>query len=80
MVPALLIEHRPAEAADRLRIGHWEGDLITGRGGLSAIGTMACRRSRYIKLIHLPGGRTAEELVDAIHATLAEVPEGPGSP
>ena len=56
-------------------MGDWEGDLITGRGGLSAIGTLVCRRSRYIKLIHLPGRRTAEDLILGIRDTLAELPE-----
>ena len=49
-------------------------DLITGAGGLSAIGTLVCRRSRYIKLIHLPGRRTAEELVTGLRATFADLP------
>lgn len=73
--PGLLIDHRPIAAAERSRIGDWEGDLITGRGGLSAIGTLVCRHSRYIKLIHLPGRRTAEELLSGLRTTLAELPE-----
>jgi len=60
---------------ERGRLGDWEGDLITGRGGLSAIGTLVCRRSRYIKLIHLRGCRTAEDLIFGMHETLAELPE-----
>ena len=75
IAPALLIDRQPPEAATRSRVGDWEGDLITGRGGLSAIGTMVCRRSRYIKLIHLPGRRTAEDLILGIHECLAELPE-----
>lgn len=75
IAPALLIDHRPAVVNQRSRVGDWEGDLITGRGGLSAIGTLVCRRSRYIKLIHLPGRRTADDLVLGIHQTLAELPE-----
>lgn len=75
IAPALLIDHRPAEAAERSRVGDWEGDLITGRGGLSAIGTLVCRRSRYIKLIHLPGRRTAEDLITGLHETLVDLPE-----
>jgi len=74
LTPALLIDHRPSVAEHRSRVGDWEGDLITGRGGLSAIGTLVCRRSRYIKLIHLPGRRTAEDLVVGIHNTLADLP------
>jgi IS30 family transposase len=75
IAPALLIDHRPAEAAERSGVGDWEGDLITGRGGLSAIGTLVCRRSRYIKLIHLPGRRTAEDLITGLHETLVDLPE-----
>jgi transposase, IS30 family len=75
VAPALLIDHRPAIADERGRVGDWEGDLITGAGGLSAIGTLACRRSRYVKLIHLPGRRTAEDLVIGIRQTLTDMPE-----
>jgi transposase, IS30 family len=75
IAPALLIDHRPAVVDERGRVGDWEGDLITGRAGLSAIGTLVCRRSRYIKLIHLPGRRTAEDLILGIHQTFAEMPE-----
>lgn len=75
IVPAMLIDHRPAAAEERSRVGDWEGDLITGRGGLSAIGTLVCRRSRYLKLIHLPGRRTAEDLVAGLHQTLIDLPE-----
>jgi IS30 family transposase len=75
IAPALLIDHRPPEATNRSRVGDWEGDLITGRGGLSAIGTLVCRRSRYIKLIHLPGRRAAEDLILGIHESLADMPE-----
>jgi IS30 family transposase len=75
VAPALLIDHRPPEAAARMGVGDWEGGLITGRGGLSAIGTLVHRRSRYVKLIDLPGGRIAEEFIVAIYATIAEIPE-----
>ena len=36
---------------------------------------MVCRRSRYIKLIHLPGRRTAEDLITGLNETLTELPE-----
>lgn len=74
IAPGTLIDERPDIVEDRVRVGDWEGDLITGRGGLSAIGTLVCRRSRYIKLVHLPGRRTAEELIVGMRETLADMP------
>jgi IS30 family transposase len=55
----ILISDRPPEVADRAVPGHWEGALIIGKGGRSAIGTLVERSSRYVVLLHLPHGRTA---------------------
>jgi IS30 family transposase len=71
----LLIDQRPAVVEERQRIGDWEGDLIIGAGGRSAIGTMVDRTSRYLRLIHLPDARTAEALRDALIETLVEMPD-----
>src|SRR6267378_4584905 len=70
----IMISDRPAEAADRAVPGHWEGDLIVGQSGRSAIGTLVERRSRYVVLVHLPNGRTAEHMRLALTRQLAKLP------
>jgi IS30 family transposase len=73
--PMISIADRPAEAADRAIPGHWEGDLILGAAGRSAIGTVVERASRYLLLVHLPGDRTAEAVRDGLIQSLGELPE-----
>jgi IS30 family transposase len=75
LLDMVLIAERPAEAADRAVPGHWEGDLLLGRGGRSAIGSVVERRSRYVLLLHLPEGRTAEHVRRALAARMATLPE-----
>jgi len=70
----VMISDRPAEASDRAIPGHWEGDLIMGKGGRSAIGTLVERSSRYVMLLHLPHGRTAEAVRLALTRQLARMP------
>jgi IS30 family transposase len=70
----VLISERPAEAADRAVPGHWEGDLIIGKGGRSAIGTLVERKSRYVVLLHLPKGRTAEDVRVALTRKVSKIP------
>ena len=75
VVPAeLLISQRPAEADDRAVPGHWEGDLIMGARNLSAIGTLVERSTRFVMLLHLPGSHRAEDVRDAMTATIPTLP------
>jgi IS30 family transposase len=70
----ILISDRPPEAADRAVPGHWEGDLLIGKGARSAIGTLVERSSRYVILLHLPHGRTAEDVRAALTRQISKLP------
>jgi transposase, IS30 family len=72
--PMLMISERPAEIEDRAVPGHWEGDLILGVNNQSAIATLVERHTRYVLLAHLQGGHAAEQVRDALVATMATLP------
>jgi transposase, IS30 family len=69
----LTIHDRPFPPEDRSEPGHWEGDLIIGKDQGSAIGTLVERRTRLVRLLHLPN-RDGEALHDALKARMTDLP------
>lgn len=66
---------RPAEVEDRAVPGHWEGDLIFGALNRSAVGTLVERSSRYVVLLHLPHGKTALHVEEAMRRAIVGLPK-----
>jgi IS30 family transposase len=71
MVP---ISKRPPEVADRAVPGHWEGDLLVGKGGRSFIATLVERQTRYVMLARLGTDRSTEHVTAALKERIAELP------
>nr|WP_322723644.1 IS30 family transposase [Streptomyces spongiae] len=74
--PGTPVSQRPAKVDGRLVAGHGEGDLIVGQGSRSVMGTLCDRTTRYVKLLHLLDGRTAEHVCDALMHTFAGLSAG----
>lgn len=70
MVP---IAQRPPEVDERRVPGHWEGDLLVGAGGRSAIVTLVERRTRYVLLAALED-QTTLHVTDVLAERIAQLP------
>ena len=74
-IPAMvMISERPAEVEDRAIPGHWEGDLVVGKGAKSAVATLVERSTRYVVLARIADQR-AETVRDALIERVATLPQ-----
>jgi transposase, IS30 family len=71
-----MIDQRPATVEDRQQPGHWEGDLIMGKGNRSAIATLVERRARFLMLVHVPEAHTKEAIRDGLSRAMLQLPVG----
>jgi IS30 family transposase len=68
------ISERPQEVQDRQIPGHWEGDLVKGKGNKSAVGTLVERTSRYVILVQLDNA-TSPVVTGGFVREMTPVPE-----
>ena len=71
----VVISDRPAEIEDRAVPGHWEGDLIVGAQGKSAIVTLVERQTRYVMLGRIGRDKTSAQVCAAITEQIQHLPE-----
>jgi IS30 family transposase len=68
------ISQRPPEVEDRAVPGHWEGDLLVGKGNRSFIGTLVERQTRYVLLSYLGHDASTETVTRTIAEQIVRLP------
>jgi len=67
------IEFRPASVETRMELGHWEADLIVGKGNTGFLVTIVERRSLYT-LVGKSDSKKAEDIAAVIIRLFLEMP------
>jgi IS30 family transposase len=76
IIPNMVSIHdRPEAANQRQEIGHWEGDLIIGKGHGSAILTLVERMSRYTIIVPLGDKMNSLAVIKACKEELGRLPK-----
>ena len=70
-----LIHNRPAVAAERTEVGHFEGDLIVGSYNRSALITVFDRTSRNVWLADLTDGKRSSGVLTALTKLIGRIPK-----
>ena len=68
------IDDRPKHIETREEVGHWEGDLVIGKGQKSAIGTNVERKTRYVLISKLKN-RKSKTVTTAFQKDLKPFPK-----
>jgi len=69
------ISQRPPEVADRAVPGHWEGDLVIGAGGKSALITLVERSTRFALIRRLPLRHDATTVAASLVEMMSGLPD-----
>jgi transposase, IS30 family len=70
----VLISQRPPEVEDRAVPGHWEGDLLLGAHGRSAIVTLVERQTRYVLLAAVGEDHGTARVIAALKQQIQTLP------